>query len=164
MALDRTNGSTSPEPVRGWRLWARWALLLAWMALIFQLSATPDLKTVPLVQRLGLLPGVLAPELINLLEFVLRKAAHMAAFAVLATLAYRALAGTWPSLSRGRLLAASLLVAMLYAASDEWHQTFVPTRDGTVKDVAIDTAGATLALLVISYLNRRRSLPPQRQI
>jgi len=155
MASDRTNGSTSTDGVAGWRLWLRFLLVLAWMALIFQLSATPDLRTVPLAQRFHLLPSVLGLEMTNLLEFVLRKTAHMAAFGVLAWLSFRALAGARPSWSKGRLFAASLIFTVLYAASDEWHQTFVPTRSGSVRDVAIDTAGAVLALFTF-YLRHRR--------
>jgi VanZ family protein len=39
-------------------------------------------------------------------------------------------------------------IALLYAASDEWHQSFVPSRDGTLHDVIIDGAGAGLGLLL----------------
>lgn len=155
MASDRRNGSTSTDLVVGWRLWLRYLLVIAWMALIFQLSATPDLRTVPLAQRFHLLPSVIGLELTNLLEFVLRKTAHMAAFGVLAWLSFRALAGARPSWPKGRLFVASLIFTVLYAASDEWHQTFVPTRSGSVRDVAIDTAGAVLALFTL-YLRRRR--------
>lgn len=165
MGSERTIGSTSGEGAGGgpgagpWlrrQPWLHWALLLAWMALIFRLSATPDLKTVPLAQRFHLLPATIGVELTNLLELLLRKAAHMAAFGVLALLAYHALARTFPARPRGRLLAAAFGLSLLYAISDEWHQTFVPTRQGSVRDVAIDTAGAVIALLIIRLRTRRR--------
>jgi VanZ family protein len=35
----------------------------------------------------------------------------------------------------------AMLMAMRYACSDAWHQTFVPGREGTVRDVAIDELG-----------------------
>ncbi|HYF92866.1 MAG TPA: VanZ family protein [Symbiobacteriaceae bacterium] len=164
MALDPTSGSTSVDKVTGWRLWLRWGMLVAWMALIFQLSATPDLRTVPLAQRFHLLPGVLGVELTNLLEFALRKAAHLAAFGVLAALAFRALSGSRPGWPRRRLYLTSALFTVLYAASDEWHQTFVPTRSGSLRDVAIDTAGAVAALLFIYFRALQRSFGPSRQI
>jgi VanZ family protein len=47
-------------------------------------------------------------------------------------------------------------VSVLYAASDEWHQTFVPTRVGTPWDVAIDAAGAALGLILAAVWWRRR--------
>jgi len=40
----------------------------------------------------------------------------------------------------------TLLIVVLYAATDEFHQVFVPSRQGTVEDVLIDTCGAALAL------------------
>lgn len=154
MASAPKNGSTSTEGVTGWRLCLRYFLVIAWMVLIFQLSATPDLRTVPLAQRFHLLPAVLGLEMTNLLELVLRKAAHMLAFGLLARLSFRALQGARPSWPRGRLFAASLFFTVLYAASDEWHQTFVPTRTGSVRDVAIDTVGAVVAM-IIGYLRHR---------
>ena len=159
MGSDRTIGLTSGKGEGLWarlRPWPDWALLLAWMALIYRLSATPDLKTVPLAQRFHLLPAAIGVELTNLLELLLRKAAHMAAFGLLAWLGHRALAVTFRTWSRARLLAAALGLTVLYAISDEWHQTFVPTRYGSPRDVAIDTAGAVIALVIIWFRTRRR--------
>ncbi|HYF77183.1 MAG TPA: VanZ family protein [Symbiobacteriaceae bacterium] len=159
MGSDRTIGLTSGKGEGLWarlRPWLDWAFLLAWMALIYRLSATPDLKTVPLAQRFHLLPAAIGVELTNLLELLLRKAAHMAAFGLLAWLGHRALAGTFRTWSRARLLAAALALTVLYAISDEWHQTFVPTRYGSPRDVAIDTAGALIALASIWFRSRRR--------
>ncbi len=93
---------------------------VAVMALIFALSATPDLSS-------GL----------GTIDLFLRKAAHITIYGVL-----------WLALARAtgwrRPLAASA-VALLYAASDEWHQSFVHGRHGTPVDVAIDAIGMALA-------------------
>jgi VanZ family protein len=131
-----------------WRLALRYLLLLAWMFVIFRASATPDLKAVPWAQRFHMLPDVLGVEATNLLEFVLRKGAHMLSFGVLALLARLAFAGTWPALPRLRLTAVAWAFALLYAISDELHQTFVPTRVGSPSDIGFDAAGAALALLL----------------
>ena len=40
-------------------------------------------------------------------------------------------------------------LAVLYAATDEFHQTFVPSREGCIRDVAIDSCGVALALLAL---------------
>ncbi|HWI63334.1 MAG TPA: VanZ family protein [Symbiobacteriaceae bacterium] len=151
MESDRRTGSTSRER---WRTAFRYLLLLGWMALIFRLSATPDLRTVPLAQRFHLLPAVLGVEMTNLLEFVLRKAAHMAAFGVLAWLSLSAFAATFPAWPWRRLLALAFCFTVLYAASDEWHQTFVPTRQGSLRDVAIDASGALIALMLLQIRRR----------
>jgi VanZ family protein len=45
----------------------------------------------------------------------------------------------------------AFIIAVLYAVSDEIHQTFTPTREGRIRDVVIDTVGITCAYLFISY-------------
>jgi VanZ family protein len=49
-----------------------------------------------------------------------------------------------------------LAIVALYAASDEFHQRFVPTREASVVDVFIDTSGAALALIFIWIVGRWR--------
>ena len=110
--------------------WA-WPLLL--MASIFFFSAQPDLNS-------GL----------GTIDLVGRKLIHFAQNALLAYLWWRALR-TRMSV-RGAALAA-LVITSAYAATDEFHQTFVHGRHGTPVDWAIDTAGAALAS---ARLARRR--------
>lgn len=76
------------------------------------------------------------------------KGYHMAEYALLfllARFALRSLARFTPP--RAAVVAAAL--CLLYAASDEWHQTFVPGRGGTWHDVAIDACGIALAWFVV---------------
>lgn len=80
-----------------------------------------------------------------LLSFLVRKCAHMGIYFILtALLAY----GLWRAgmSSRPRLAAAAGLCALL-AALDEFHQTFVPGRDGKFSDVLIDLGGGLCFLL-----------------
>lgn len=82
------------------------------------------------------------------LNFAVFKTLHMIEYAVLYVLLFRAfLAGrktnkTWA-------LRIAFIVAVLYAVSDEIHQTFVPTRGGMPRDVLIDTAGITLMFFYV---------------
>jgi len=104
------------------------------MALIFALSATPDLSS-------GL----------GTLDFVLRKIAHVTIFALL-----------WLALARAtdwRRPTLAAVIAVLYAASDEIHQSFVQGRHGTPVDVAIDAVGIGLAALAWGITARRRGRP-----
>ena len=48
----------------------------------------------------------------------------------------------------------TLALVMLYAASDEFHQRFVPSRDASAVDVMIDTGGAVLALFLVWWMLR----------
>ncbi len=107
---------------------ARFAAPLAVMAVLWRLSATPDLGT-------GLEDW----------DLVLRKLGHAVAYATLAVSWAWALGGD----RRGLALPLALTVA--YAALDELHQTRVPTRHGSPLDVAIDAAGGLLGLLALRW-------------
>ena len=112
------------------RLLGRWLPPLCWMGVIFAFSSRPDLPHAP------------GPWL----DLLLKKSAHAFAFAVLAWLYLRALRGDAPAAPRLYLL--SLLLTVVYAVSDEFHQSFVPGRHPAVTDVLIDTGGAMLALVL----------------
>ena len=105
-----------------------WLPPLALMGLIFFLSAQPDLST-------GL----------GTWDIVLRKLGHAAVFGLLCLLWWRALRHAAPG---SRALAFAWLIAVAYAMTDEWHQTFVTGRHGTPVDVLIDAAGASAAVLI----------------
>jgi len=111
----------------------RWLAVILWMVGIFALSATPSL----------------ASPLDPFHDFVLRKVAHMGEYAVLTALLFGALRMHLARKSQALLLGA--LLAILYAVSDEWHQTFVPGREGTLRDVAIDALGVA----AVSVWSRR---------
>jgi VanZ family protein len=120
--------SVDPSGARS-RFSARWLAVAIWMALIFGLSAQPQLPTLP------------EP----LLDLLLKKAGHFSAYAVLAALLWRALV---PS---RRVWATAWLLAVVYALSDEWHQSFVPGRHPSLWDVLVDGCGAVTALLIIWF-------------
>ena len=82
-----------------------------------------------------------------------RKAGHFTEYALLLALWWRALstrAGVLPALS----LAFAIVVA--YAATDEFHQTFVDGRVGTPRDVALDALGAAAAGALILWRRQSR--------
>lgn len=120
MGTSRT-GPAARAAGRGWR----WAIVAAYMLALFTVSSGP---------------GVALPP-----EGNWDKVLHAGAFGVLALLSAWALArgplreATWPV-----LLAASL-IAILYGATDEFHQSFVPGRDADVFDLFADALGAFAA-------------------
>ncbi len=98
-------------------------------------------------------------EIIHGIQLVIRKGAHFAEYALLALLCWRAKrkpfrgdVRPWKWSEAGF----ALLVAVLFAASDEWHQSFVPSREGALRDVLIDSAGAMLGLLTLWRWGRWR--------
>ena len=81
-----------------------------------------------------------------------RKCAHLTEYAILAVLIWRAFSkrlGMEPCPWRWKHAGQALLLVVLYAATDEFHQLFVPTREGSILDVLIDTTGAAFGLLVV---------------
>jgi VanZ family protein len=146
----------------------RWLPLVAWMVVVFLFSS--DLFSV------GRTSGVLSsflkwlmsdatPELIDRCIFAIRKLAHALEYAVLALLAWRALGG--PDIDGFRpwiwnRAARAWLIAAVYAASDEWHQSFVPSRGAAVVDVLIDATGAALALAFLALVARMLRLRTER--
>ncbi|MCX6904600.1 MAG: VanZ family protein, partial [Verrucomicrobia bacterium] len=106
---------------------------------------------------LWLFPCLSCEHLVLAITFF-RKCAHVTEYSVLALLVWRALHR--PRRGQGRpwlwsQARTTLLVSCLYAASDEFHQRFVPCRQASVADVVIDTLGAALALLAV-WLWRRK--------
>ncbi|RLC91090.1 MAG: hypothetical protein DRI79_03800 [Chloroflexi bacterium] len=120
-----------------------WLPPLVWMALIFMVSARSDLPHIG--ERW--------------LDILLKKIGHAVAYGVLAWLYRRALHRHFSTGSTLRTISIGLSVA--YALSDEYHQTFVPGRNGTLVDVAVDGAGACGAMLLDWWQERRRALPRQ---
>ena len=113
---------------------SRFAPPLLLMAVIFALSAQPDLNS-------GL----------GTWDTVLRKLAHMAEYGLLWLLWWRALG------YRNAVLPAAIAIG--YAITDELHQTAVEGRHGSPVDVAIDSAGVAIAILLAARARRaaRRS-------
>jgi VanZ family protein len=56
---------------------------------------------------------------------------------------------------------ATLLIAVVYAGLDEWHQSFVPLRNASPRDVAIDAFGAVLAQGLVWFYSIWKARPPE---
>lgn len=89
------------------------------------------------------------------LDFAIKKLAHVIEYAFLYFLLFRMISTF--ALPRTSFIGAAAL-AILFAISDEYHQTFVPLREGRLRDVVIDSLGVFLMYL---YLRRRNLRLPQ---
>lgn len=108
------------------RLLIYWGPAILWMALIFTLSSH---------QRLSVSPEYW-------LNFLFFKFLHMVEYATLYFLLFRACYLSTKKNDRQKdLFITPLIIAIIYAATDELHQTFIPTREGTTRDVLIDSVG-----------------------
>jgi VanZ family protein len=95
---------------------------LIWMGVIFMLSSVPHLQATSN----------------PFWNFVTRKSAHIFEYFVLSLLIYRAI-----GYKRAYL---AILLTLLYAASDEYHQSFVPQRTGALSDIIYDLSGILLGV------------------
>lgn len=114
-----------------------WLPLVAWMGLIFYLSAQPDLPH---------------PDT-GWADLLVSSLAHAFVFGVLALLWVRALGDLQHA---GRL---ALILTFVYALSDEFHQAFVPGRVPDLWDLACDALGAALTLIGWAWWRKRHAAP-----
>ena len=131
---------------RHWRI-----ALIVWVILIFVASS-------------GLLSSDNTEKFLvyNILNYAVRKLAHIAEYAVLVFLGFRSL---WTKPKRfAQCLIWSVVLSILYAASDEWHQSFVPNRLGIWTDVVWDAAGAILAGIGLYCTQKWGSVEAQRRL
>lgn len=112
-----------------------WLPVLIWAGIIFWLSSLPNLGS-------GLEQ-----------DLVLRKIAHILEYAILTLLLIRAL--RIEKLSIKRAVIYSVIFALFYALSDEYHQTFIFGRQGSLNDVGIDTIGILITGLIWYIKNRK---------
>jgi len=93
--------------------------------------------------------------------FAIVKGWHFAEFAILTFLVVAALKWRRGVVDYGTI-AGAMVFAILFAASDEWHQSFVPDRVGTIQDVLIDCAGVCTAGLIMLTRHRRKTHSTRR--
>jgi len=104
------------------KIFKLWLPVIIWAGFIFYLSSIPHLKT-------------------NLeYDFILRKIAHIIEYFILTFLLRRAFQGSFDRDGFPIFIYPAIL-SLCYAASDEFHQLFVPGRGGSIQDVAIDAIG-----------------------
>ena len=108
-----------------------WLPAFMWMGLIYWLSSFHKLQATDV-------PWV---------NFITRKAAHMAEYTVLAVLFFRGIKNT-TNFSLTKSLWLAFIFTVMYALTDEVHQRFVSGRTGKFYDVSIDAFGALIGVLV----------------
>ena len=143
------------------------AKLLSWLPALFVaaaicwFSAQPAAESTEMsdtVSRLILLLGTKLgffhgnpaqyADLIELMSFPVRKAAHMTEYLVFYCTVRFGLHFMYRTSNVKRRLLTALAIVFLYACTDEFHQLFVPGRAGRFTDVLIDCFGVTVVTLV----------------
>ena len=114
----------------------RWLPALFMMGAIFLLSSLPSDRI---------------PDY-GTLDFVVKKGGHAIGYGLLGISYYVALPQRLSRFYRGTT---ALLMAILFALSDEFHQSFVQGRNSSLRDVFIDGVGAALALLLGAGIRKK---------
>lgn len=141
-----------------------WLPVVLWMGLIFG-GSTDVLSSQRTSRIIGPLLRWLNPNVseqtLSAVQAVARKGSHVAEYSVLAVLLWRARRKplkndprpwSWGEAAR------VVFYAGLYAASDEFHQSFIPSRGASVWDALLDMLGATVGLVLLWRLGRWRRL------
>lgn len=116
-----------------------WGPVLVWAAIIFLFSSRPTMTTTEIVWH----------------DFLIKKSAHIIEYAIFMTLWLRALTRSGYSFAKSIKIAFPIVV--LYALSDEYHQSLVPGRGPHLRDVGFDTIGAASAIYAIWFWLPRTS-------
>ena len=142
-------------------------LAVLWMVVIFSFSARPAEQSTGDSRWAGHMIGQLfvpgfedwsdkeQETFAEKVDHPVRKTAHAMEYAVLGLLTAGAYIRRGTSIRKGILVPWG--IAALYAASDEFHQLFVPGRSGQVSDVVLDSAGVLAGVLLLAGIRRARN-------
>ena len=125
----------------------RCSLVILWMAVIFAFSHQAN-------------SGRMTEAVLGTMNVPIRKLGHLGEYMVLYVLSHWALNSIKYSIIKYRPVLA-FIFSVLYAASDEWHQNFVPGRSASARDVLIDSTGVCIGVLV--YLLAERYLSKNKE-
>lgn len=134
----------------------RWVYVIIWAIIIFtfsnqngNLSSNNNRFVIDLLKHIGINLDIILGKNSN---FIVRKLAHFMEYFVFYYLLYKALEDS--KRPNWRTLVSALIITFLYASSDEFHQSFIPGRGPSFRDVLIDTSGGVLSMIVRIFLLR----------
>lgn len=139
-------------------------MTLIWLGLIFSFSAKPANESSKESAKVGrLVCSIFVPgfnempedqklDLAEAIDYPVRKAAHGTEYAILGMLLVGTLYGIVIINDVNRYSIPSFVFGVLYAASDEFHQLFVPGRSGNAVDVCIDSIGLLTGILLVNCI------------
>ena len=134
-----------------------WFPVILWVGCIFWMStgtfaaSNTSIILEPILRFL--MPNISMRE-VHLIHEVIRKLSHVTVYFVLGLLLFRAFRNDSNDMKTWRWILYSVLALAIFAAGDEFHQSFVSTRNASLVDVGIDTLGGFLAQCSILLRNR----------
>jgi VanZ family protein len=131
-----------------------WSPVVVWIFLI-AIESTPylgaDHTSAPLRRIFEFLYGPVGDTRWESLHGLIRKSGHFLGYGLMALAWLRAWRMSFPTLRFWKNVSLATLGTTLVASLDEWHQTFLPNRTGTPRDVLLDCSGA-IALQILIYI------------
>jgi len=129
-----------------------WLPVILWMGVIFWMS-TGTFSAEQTSRVIGPLLHFLFPHLSEqntfLLHGVIRKFGHISEHFVLGLLFFRAVRGDASPPWRLRWALYAVIFVVVFALSDEFHQSWVASRTSSLVDVSFDSAGGLLSQIAI---------------
>ncbi|CCJ32809.1 VanZ family protein [Caloramator australicus] len=136
------------------RRYIKWILVFIWAIVIFifssqngEISSQNNRFIIELFKKIGIDINTLFS--VNA-DFIVRKMAHFTEYFIFYLLLFNALIDDFIF---NKSLLISIIITFIYSVSDEFHQSFVPGRSPTYKDVLIDTAGGLVCMIFIYLWN-----------
>ena len=131
-----------------------WTGLISWMFLIFFFSSQTGSESSNLSNGvLSFLSSIIHISLDNqLFHLLIRKLAHLTVYLILGVLLIN-LFKQYQKITKKKIII-MILLCMLYAISDEFHQSFVANRSPMVIDVLIDTLGSTIGIYLYKIVKK----------
>jgi len=158
-----TEAQESADSVMRRSAWKQWIPATAWLGIIC-FESTDLLSSAHTGRVLYAVVtyffGHVHPMVFVVWNHLLRKTGHVTGYAILSWLLFRAWRATLPlpnavtwSFAWARV---AFLMTALVATLDEWHQTFIPSRTGNLRDILLDSTAAFGAQLLIWFFLRGR--------
>lgn len=139
-------------------------LTVCWMMVIFWFSAAPAPESSEMSYTVGIQIGKIAVAdfdawttekqnaFAEKIEYPIRKMAHATEYAILGMLMSEAVYAY--GVCGKKVIRYAWILATIYAATDEFHQLFVPGRSGQFRDVLLDSTGAAVGILILRRTGR----------
>lgn len=89
-------------------------------------------------------------QIVDRMESVIRKIAHFSIYTIVGVL-LMGFVSTY-KIDEMKRIYISIVIGIIYATSDEIHQSFIPGRSSQLTDVMIDTMGVALGICLILIL------------
>jgi len=134
-----------------------WALLISWMSIIAIMSQKSaelsDAQSMGLIYRMQTFGVDMVSIFGSYTNFLVRKLAHLFEYMILGILFFNVFSMYF---KRKKIIILTISLVIFYAITDEYHQTFIVGRQGTIRDVFIDGCGGVLAVIIRNYLGNMK--------